>query len=121
MSATYLDRIVAAHRASASDDPRSVEQLIDEARSAAPARGFTSALRSVPEGDLAVIAEVKRRSPSKGDLAADLDPAERSEEHTSELQSLMRTSYAVFCLKKEIEVDRTQRRLYKNGTDHQMG
>src|SRR3546814_10249967 len=27
----------------------------------------------------------------------------RSEEHTSELQSLMRTSYAVFCLNKEIE------------------
>src|SRR3546814_4056605 len=25
----------------------------------------------------------------------------RSEEHTSELQSLMRTSYAVFCLKKK--------------------
>src|SRR3546814_6007258 len=28
--------------------------------------------------------------------------AQRSEEHTSELQSLMRTSYAVFCLKKKI-------------------
>src|SRR3546814_1518381 len=28
-------------------------------------------------------------------------PALRSEEHTSELQSLMRTSYAVFCLKKK--------------------
>src|SRR3546814_3313390 len=27
-------------------------------------------------------------------------PATRSEEHTSELQSLMRISYAVFCLKK---------------------
>src|SRR3546814_4062802 len=27
----------------------------------------------------------------------------RSEEHTSELQSLMRTSYAVFCLKKKIQ------------------
>src|SRR3546814_3846796 len=27
--------------------------------------------------------------------------ATRSEEHTSELQSLMRTSYAVFCLKKK--------------------
>src|SRR3546814_2341132 len=27
--------------------------------------------------------------------------SERSEEHTSELQSLMRTSYAVFCLKKQ--------------------
>src|SRR3546814_3692231 len=30
----------------------------------------------------------------------DLDPS-RSEEHTSELQSLMRISYAVFCLKKK--------------------
>src|SRR3546814_7269667 len=29
------------------------------------------------------------------------DPAHRSEEHTSELQSLMRISYAVFCLKKK--------------------
>src|SRR3546814_4682389 len=28
----------------------------------------------------------------------------RSEEHTSELQSLMRISYAVFCLKKKINV-----------------
>src|SRR3546814_7395100 len=28
---------------------------------------------------------------------------QRSEEHTSELQSLMRTSYAVFCLKKKSE------------------
>src|SRR3546814_1244121 len=28
-------------------------------------------------------------------------PQERSEEHTSELQSLMRISYAVFCLKKQ--------------------
>src|SRR3546814_4591199 len=28
---------------------------------------------------------------------------ERSEEHTSELQSLMRISYAVFCLKKKIK------------------
>src|SRR3546814_10100536 len=29
---------------------------------------------------------------------------ERSEEHTSELQSLMRISYAVFCLKKKINI-----------------
>src|SRR3546814_3187044 len=29
------------------------------------------------------------------------NPASRSEEHTSELQSLMRNSYAVFCLKKK--------------------
>src|SRR3546814_2806255 len=31
----------------------------------------------------------------------DFDPGVRSEEHTSELQSLMRISYAVFCLKKK--------------------
>src|SRR3546814_2956183 len=32
----------------------------------------------------------------------------RSEEHTSELQSLMRSSYAVFCLKKTIQLDNGQ-------------
>src|SRR3546814_5488684 len=32
-----------------------------------------------------------------------VDPEDRSEEHTSELQSLMRISYAVFCLKKQIK------------------
>src|SRR3546814_1625228 len=32
----------------------------------------------------------------------------RSEEHTSELQSLMRISYAVFCLKKKKREDRTR-------------
>src|SRR3546814_4392027 len=32
--------------------------------------------------------------------------ASRSEEHTSELQSLMRISYAVFCLKKKKETNR---------------
>src|SRR3546814_2449311 len=34
-------------------------------------------------------------------IAADVYRAKRSEEHTSELQSLMRISYAVFCLKKK--------------------
>src|SRR3546814_8560233 len=32
-------------------------------------------------------------------------PHERSEEHTSELQSLMRISYAVFCLKKKNRIN----------------
>src|SRR3546814_2846813 len=32
----------------------------------------------------------------------------RSEEHTSELQSLMRISYAVFCLKKKNKIDDTK-------------
>src|SRR3546814_3361250 len=34
-------------------------------------------------------------------VAKHMDVQERSEEHTSELQSLMRISYAVFCLKKK--------------------
>src|SRR3546814_6275385 len=41
-----------------------------------------------------------RGNPFVGDWI-DKDPIERSEEHTSELQSLMRISYAVFCLKKK--------------------
>src|SRR3546814_3700157 len=36
-----------------------------------------------------------------GRVIRELDRQERSEEHTSELQSLMRISYAVFCLKKK--------------------
>src|SRR3546814_6607935 len=37
-------------------------------------------------------------------MSADDEPFERSEEHTSELQSLMRISYAVFCLKKTKQI-----------------
>src|SRR3546814_2155956 len=41
-------------------------------------------------------------SPTGGDRGGQVDhPSGRSEEHTSELQSLMRISYAVFCLKKK--------------------
>src|SRR3546814_4327706 len=42
-----------------------------------------------------------------GDFIGD---AVRSEEHTSELQSLMRISYAVFCLKKKTSRQAIQRR-----------
>src|SRR3546814_5895389 len=44
-----------------------------------------------------------RKYGSAGQAADD-----RSEEHTSELQSLMRTSYAVFCLKKKNETNKTK-------------
>jgi indole-3-glycerol phosphate synthase len=70
---TYLDRILEAHRAAAAGERRPLGPLIDEARSLPPARGFRRAL--VEADGLGVIAEVKRRSPSKGDLAPDLDPA----------------------------------------------
>src|SRR3546814_5797173 len=41
----------------------------------------------------------------------------RSEEHTSELQSLMRISYAVFCLKKKIRQSKTNN-TDSNDTNH---
>src|SRR3546814_10201252 len=42
-----------------------------------------------------------RRDSSRPDFPRTAGRALRSEEHTSELQSLMRISYAVFCLKKK--------------------
>src|SRR3546814_4024937 len=45
--------------------------------------------------------EVDMAAVADAEALADLEPALRSEEHTSELQSLMRISYAVFCLKKK--------------------
>src|SRR3546814_8903990 len=49
-----------------------------------------------------------------GVLNTDMADVERSEEHTSELQSLMRISYAVFCLKKKKQ--NTKQQLSKNNT-----
>src|SRR3546814_8454842 len=47
---------------------------------------------------------------------ADVEPrfAKRSEEHTSELQSLMRTSYAVFCLKKKKHKNMRETKTYRH-------
>ena len=69
---TVLDRIVAAHRQTASEDGRDLDELLASASAGPPPRPFAEALR---RPGMSVIAEIKRRSPSKGDLAADLDPA----------------------------------------------
>jgi indole-3-glycerol phosphate synthase len=71
--ATYLDKILAAHREAAAADARSIGELIAECRELPAPRGFRAALADAPQ--LAVISEIKRRSPSKGDLNAGLDPA----------------------------------------------
>ena len=72
----YLDSIVAAHRASAAADRRDTQELVERALELPPTRGFTENLGYGAEEDgLAVISEIKRRSPSKGDLDPDLDPA----------------------------------------------
>src|SRR3546814_4495464 len=58
------------------------------------------------------IAGVDHGGTSAGlDAMVNLPLASRSEEHTSELQSLMRISYAVFCLKKKKQIHTIQRLL----------
>lgn len=79
MTRTYLDDIVAWHRQRAHDDTRSLTALLSEAKSCVPTRGFASSIRDTPH--LAVIAEIKRKSPSKGDLNASLNPTELAQQY----------------------------------------
>src|SRR3546814_4688524 len=61
---------------------------------------YTTLFRSI---DAAVDGDGNGRHLAYGTVAGlGFDLSDRSEEHTSELQSLMRISYAVFCLKKKI-------------------
>lgn len=73
---TYLDGILAVHRERAANDRRSIDELRAAARSLPPTRGFRDRLAVDARAGLAVISEIKRRSPSKGALNVDLDPAE---------------------------------------------
>src|SRR3546814_2621777 len=54
-----------------------------------------------------VVGADRYRNPDD-DLPKDFEIRRRSEEHTSELQSLMRISYAVFCLKKKTNKIKTK-------------
>ena len=72
---TYLDHILVAHRETASLDGRLLEGLLDSASSGEDPRGFIQALGGGTPDEIAVIAEIKRRSPSQGDLDTGLDPA----------------------------------------------
>src|SRR3546814_9013685 len=58
--------------------------------------GIVFGLGEVPIGELALVGDDQPAELQRLDIGL-----ERSEEHTSELQSLMRISYAVFCLKKK--------------------
>src|SRR3546814_8423280 len=77
-----------------SDCKREARRIKTMRRSAAMASNILRCISfwSVPDAVLSAACPVRYPRRSK---------ARRSEEHTSELQSLMRLSYAVFCLKKK--------------------
>src|SRR3546814_4741542 len=70
-------------------------------RSAAAHVPYDRVLHAVPSGGLAPDERLDRQQLlARMWEVVNALPPRRSEEHTSELQSLMRISYAVFCLKK---------------------
>ena len=75
---TYLDTILSFHRRRAENDPRSLNDLLEFIPEVA-SRGFSDRLKQ--ESGLSVIAEIKRQSPSKGILRADLDPSLLAQEY----------------------------------------
>jgi indole-3-glycerol phosphate synthase len=72
--ASKRDEVTVLHR------PQTQDLLRGQALDRPPTRDLAAALRR-PDGHLAVVAEIKRRSPSKGDLAPDLDPAVTAKEY----------------------------------------
>ena len=86
MPETVLDRILAHKKIEVADRKRAkpLADITRAARDAPPARGFVAALSArIVAGDPAVIAEVKKASPSKGVIRADFDPPEIARSYAS--------------------------------------
>src|SRR3546814_4906245 len=71
-----------------------------EKQPACAAPSSSSGLVPLPSAKRDALVKLPSR-PVAVDIVPEPSSIVRSEEHTSELQSLMRTSYAVFCLKKK--------------------
>src|SRR3546814_7864056 len=73
----------------------------DQMRMAVAERIDRDARSEIEEAAAVVGNQIDALASHRPHVAPRVDGHERSEEHTSELQSLMRISYAVFCLKKK--------------------
>ena len=71
----YLDKIVQSHREKAAREQRNLDDLVGQARALPVTRGFAEQLAVDSREQLCVIAEIKRKSPSKGVLHPDLNAA----------------------------------------------
>src|SRR3546814_4033925 len=83
--------------------------LVETAALRGDAHGSVAGGGGAARGTLVGGGELQRPGPAQAEdgvaaAAYRLFSGKRSEEHTSELQSLMRSSYAVFCLKKKKEL-----------------
>jgi indole-3-glycerol phosphate synthase len=78
----YLDTIITAHRTAAASDPRDLAELLEQAAACRPVRSFRGAIvDGAASQGMAVIAEIKRRSPSKGELDPELDAVTVAKEY----------------------------------------
>lgn len=93
--ATILDKIIARKHEEVAEAQQQVsaDELRAKAETLPPCRGFIQALKNkVANGDSAVIAEIKKASPSKGLIRADFDPvaiAESYEKHGAACLSVL--------------------------------
>src|SRR3546814_3294700 len=79
---------------------------------------YTTLFRSPPAGAPAAAAAGCAPAESVSETPAPRRAPARSEEHTSELQSLMRISYAVFCLKTKTHTHITNRNKGQSDLTH---
>src|SRR3546814_3121267 len=87
-----------AKAASEAADRRITASAVDSAEAAVRRIGQDKAR---VDAEVAALGDSAALAATHSESVKAAEAAERSEEHTSELQSLMRISYAVFCLKKK--------------------
>src|SRR3546814_3717243 len=108
------------------DDPQQIDTVVlaafqpyvqdDEVR--LPGADRRQRTRAVSGGAGLVTLVAEDAADQHPDVRLVIDDQNRSEEHTSELQSLMRISYAVFCLKKKKQTNKLITCSHRSETIH---